>query len=296
MPTRSDLLDPLLALDPGNRGIRRLFRPGGASRAAASLARSRRVLIVTGFAVGPAMPETDGPPGAAVLGRALRLLGKTVAYLTDPVSLPVLEAALKALGEPVDVVSVPSSPAAPEIARRLRASLKPTHLVAVERPGRTREGGYLNALGESVAEWNAPLDDLFLHRRRGVTTVGIGDGGNEIGMGNVRAVLLRQGALARKIASVVTVDHLVVAGTSNWGAYGVAAHLSLSSGRDLLHTAEDERRLLAACVDAGAVDGFARRREPSVDGLPGEIHEAVVRLLRAFLPRSSSAPPSDRRP
>ena len=29
-----------------------------------------RVLLTTGFMVGPGLPETDGPPGAACLGRA----------------------------------------------------------------------------------------------------------------------------------------------------------------------------------------------------------------------------------
>jgi hypothetical protein len=296
VPSISDPIDPLLALDPHNRGIKDFFRPGGAFRAAASLLRSRRVLMTTGFAVGQAMPETDGPPGTVVLGRALRLLGKSVTYLTDPVTLPIVEAALKALGEPIDVVAVPPGPSALEDARRLVASFRPTHLVAVERPGRTRDGDYLSARGESVAEWNAPLDDLFLARRRGVKTIGIGDGGNEIGMGNVRAALVRRGPLAKKIASIVTVDYLVVAGTSNWGAYGVAVHLSRASGLDLLHTVEDERRLLAACVDAGAVDGLTRRNEPSVDGLPGDIHEAVVRLLRSLLECGRSARRVGRRP
>src|SRR2546427_5838446 len=58
--------------------------------------------------------------------------------------------------------------------------------------------------GESVAAWNAPLDGMFLcsgargagsrHRwpEKGArwfraTTIGIGDGGNEIGMGVARA-------------------------------------------------------------------------------------------------------------
>lgn len=288
MPIPSDPIDLLLALDPRSRGIGNLFNPGGARRAALSLLRSRRVVMITGFAVGPEMPETDGPPGAAVLGRALRLLGKTVTYLTDSVALPVVEAALKALGEPVEVVSVPLGSPAPEELHRIHTSLRPTHLVAVERPGRTRDGDYLNARGESVAGWNAPLDEIFLDHRGKMTTVGIGDGGNEIGMGNVRSALVKQGPLARKIASVVRVDHLVVAGVSNWGAYGVTAHLSLSSGQDLLHTADDERRLLTACVEAGAVDGITRRRELTVDGLSLDAHSAVVLLLRSLVEQSRS--------
>lgn len=283
MPQAFDPIDQLLALDPGARGIAGFFNPGGARRAAAALARSRRVLLTTGFAFGPHLPETDGPPGSAVLGRALRLLGKSVVYLSDQTALPVLEATLKALGEPMDLIAFPDGEPAEASARRILREITPTHLVAVERPGRAGDGGYWSARRESISDWNRPIDTLFLVRPRGVTTVGIGDGGNEVGMGNVRSRILRQGPRARRIASVVRVDHLVVAGTSNWGAYGVTAHLALLTGRRLLHTAEEERRLLAACVGAGAVDGMTRRCEAAVDGIPVEAHAAFVELLHAVI-------------
>lgn len=280
LPRTFDPIDHLLALDPGARGIAGFFNPGGARRAASALARSRRVLLTTGFAFGPDQPETDGPPGTAVLGRALRLLGKSVLYLSDQIALPVLEASLKALGEPIDLIAFPENEPAEVAVRRLLSEISPTHLVAVERPGRAKDGDYWSARRESIAAWNRPVDSLFLFRPRRITTVGIGDGGNEVGMGNVRSRILRQGPLAGQIASVVRVDHLVVAGTSNWGAYGVTAHLALLTGRRLLHTPEEERRLVAACVEAGGVDGLTRRREATVDGLPVEVHAAFVELLQ----------------
>jgi hypothetical protein len=270
-----DPVDHLLALDPGRRGIAAFFQPGGARRAAEALRGSRRVLITTGFIVEPKMPETDGPPGAAVLGRALRALGAEVAYVTDPVSIPVLAAALRALGEPVEVRAFGDGPAA--AAETLKRE-RPTHLVAIERPGRSRSGDYLNMRGHSVAEWNRPIDGMFLTHGR-ATTIGVGDGGNEIGMGNVRPRLARAGALMARIASTVTVDHLVVAGVSNWGAYGIVAHLGHLAGRPLLHTPAEERALVTACVEAGALDGVTRRREPTVDALPLEAHASVVSLL-----------------
>jgi len=279
-----DPIDHLLALDLASRGIAGFYRPGGARAAARSLARGKRVVLTTGFAVGPGMAETDGPPGTAVLGRALRCLGKPVTYVVDDAAAPLMEATLKALGEPVEIVVFPHDGAAADV--RLPAGRgRPSHLVAVERPGRARDGDYRNARGESVAAWNGPLDALFLNRPRGVTTIGIGDGGNEIGMGNVRLRLLRQGALARKIASVVRVDHLVVAGVSNWGAYGVVAHLSILAKRQLLHTTEEERGLVKACVEAGAVDGITRSRVLAVDGLPLSTHVAMVELLRTIVER-----------
>src|SRR5438093_1989865 len=275
-----DLVDQILALDPGHRDIAAFSTPGAAVTAARALRGARRVLIVTGFTVEPDMPETDGPPGAAVLGRALRRLGARVAYVTDATNVPVVEAALKALDEPFDVVLYPGEV---DGARRLLAAERPTHLVAIERPGRNRAGDYLNMRGDSVAAWNAPIDELFVCgrgvRRRPVT-VGIGDGGNEIGMGAVRSRIARLDGLRARIATVVPVDHLVVAGVSNWGGYGVVAALARLTGLDLLHTPDIERRLITACVAVGACDGVTRRREPTVDGLAADTHAAVVDLLR----------------
>jgi len=315
VPARSssDPIDHLLALDPGRRGIAGFFAPGAALGAARALVGARRVLIATGFVVAEGMPETDGPPGAVVLGRALRRLGAQVRYTSDPVVLPVLEASLRALDEPLDVFAYPDGPeAAADVLKRERA----THLVAIERPGRGRAGDYLNARGTSVAQWNRPLDEMFVragrpgvrshalldrathatNRARGPryknsidrarrlagrrpVTIGVGDGGNEIGMGRVRGRLVREGALMARIASVVSVDHLVVAGVSNWGAYGIVAQLGRLTGQPLLHTPTDERTMIDACVSAGAVDGLTRRREPTVDALPADTHAAIVALL-----------------
>jgi hypothetical protein len=275
-----DPIDQILAFDPGRRGIAAFFRPGAALAAARALRRARRVLIVTGFVVTRDTPETDGPPGAAVLGRALRDLGARVRYLTDGVNAPIVGAALAALGERPEILACPDDE---DAARALLAAERPTHLVAIERPGRNRAGDYLSMRGESVAAWNAPLDAMFLWkgaRRFRPCTIGIGDGGNEIGMGVARAGLRRLGPLYTRIASVVSVDHLVVAGVSNWGGYGVVAALSRLAGRDLLHTPTLERRLVEACAAAGAADGVTRRREPTVDGLPIEAHAAIVELLR----------------
>lgn len=274
------MLDKLLAFDPGNRGIAGFFVPGGAARAARALRRAKRVLLTTGFCLGPGLPETDGPPGTASLGRALRALGAAVTYITDAASLPPLQAALSVLGEPTRILTFHAGGDAGRMARRLLAEHEPTHLVAIERPGRTRDGEYLSMRGEPVGEWNAPLDALFLEAPRRVVTVGVGDGGNEIGMGALRASLRRAGGRIRKVASVVAARHVVVAGVSNWGAYGIVVELARLSKRPLLHTADEERRMVRGCVAAGAVDGITRERAATVDALPLEAHVGMVELMR----------------
>ena len=283
------MIDHLLALDPGRRGIGSFFVKGGAAAAARALLKARRVVLTTGFTVGDGQPETDGPPGTAALGRALRQLDKIVSFVTDPPTVPLLKASLRVLGEPAPIVVFPDDGDPAAAARRLFAEQKPTHLVSIERPGRTTSGDYLSARGQSVRPWNAPIDALFLKPPRGVTTVGVGDGGNEIGMGNVRSRIARAGELMRRTSSVVRVDHLVVAGTSNWGAYGIVAELAALTGRSLLHSSDDERKMVQACVDAGAVDGLTRRPEPTVDGLPLEVHVGMLELLRLF---AVSRPPA----
>ena len=294
------MIDHLMALDPGGRGIAAFFVRGGATAAARALRKSRRVLLTTGFAVGPGLPETDGPPGTACLGRALRTLGADVVYVTDAVAVPPLQAALKVLGEPSAVETFhvahrvgggPAAGGARETARRLLAEHRPTHMVAIERPGRARDGHYRSARGLSLSEWNGALDELFLAAPARIVTVGVGDGGNEVGMGTVRARVARAGGVFPRIASVVKVKHLVVAGVSNWGAYGIVAELARLTGRALLHTGEEEQAMVQACVDAGAVDGLTHRPEPTVDGLPLPAHIGMLELLRVLeSPRRTGGP------
>jgi hypothetical protein len=178
-------------------------------------------------------------------------------------------------------------PAEPREARRVAearvAAFAPTHLVSVERPGRAADGGYYNARGRSITGLNAPLDGVFLRRWPGVVTVGVGDGGNEIGMGRVRARVARDVPNGARIASVVRTDHLIVAGTSNWGAWGLVAHLALVTGRRLLHTPAEEARLTRAMVRAGAVDGLTGAPVASVDNLPLGVHQSVLGALRELV-------------
>ena len=278
------MIDHLLALDPGRRGIARFFVRGGAEAAARSLARAAARVLTTGFIVAAGQPETDGPPGTAVLGRALRLLGHKVTYVTDAVTVPALEASLDALGEPRDVVTFDGAPDEARAARRVLESESPTHLISIERPGRARDGDYRNARGVSVKAWNLPLDALFLAAPRRVVTVGIGDGGNEIGMGNVRARILRTRARFAR-------HHL--------GGQGPPPrrrrHVELGRVGRRGRAVAARRPSTPSLGRRGASDGGGLRRgrrrrraragerEATVDGLPLAAHIGMLELLRLFV-------------
>ncbi|OGP68224.1 MAG: hypothetical protein A2170_14565 [Deltaproteobacteria bacterium RBG_13_53_10] len=55
--------------------------------------KGRKVAIITGFYVPggePPATETDGPPGALILGEGLKSLGMEVVLITDQYTLPTL--------------------------------------------------------------------------------------------------------------------------------------------------------------------------------------------------------------
>ncbi len=231
--------------------------------------------IASGFYVPEAgAGETDGPPGALAVGRALAALGISVSYVTDPPNEPYF----LALGaRPLLSYSRDDSPG-------LLSRSAPTHLVAVERAGRAADGRYYNMRGVDITDHTAPVDELFLQAPGlGITTIGIGDGGNEVGMGIVQDVVAREIPEGKRIASVVAADWLIVGGTSNWGAYGLVGALSCLAGRDLLPGEEEVRRDVGLLVEAGCVDGVTLKAEPTVDGTALEDSIALLMEIRAVL-------------
>ena len=147
-----------------------------------------------------------------------------------------------------------------------------SHAVAIERCGRSADGRPRNMRGVDVSPWTAPLDDLFLAGPW--IRLAVGDGGNEIGMGKLPRRPDRRAPCrtASEIACVTVCDHLVVAGVSNWGAYGLMAALAVlradwSATIAKFLTAERDLAVTRAIVDkAGAVDGVTAQSEATVDG------------------------------
>ena len=93
MNPRIASIENLIAQDPGGRNIFGLLIADQLRLAAQSLRLAKRVGIVSGFYVpAAAAGETDGPPGAKLLGQALTQLGIKVDYLTDEWNAPLFRA------------------------------------------------------------------------------------------------------------------------------------------------------------------------------------------------------------
>jgi hypothetical protein len=295
----------------GNGGAARLGL-GQLAAAARHLAdHGRAVGIVTGFAIptaaGP-VAETDGPLGAVLLAATCAAVGITPHLVTDEACSNCLREAARFAGLGPDIVAVSPVDEAAAVAwcdRWLEQTPGLTHLIAVERvgPSHTRQSlegqprhgpppveqfeslvapefrdRCHNMRGETIEQFTAPLHRLFERGAEGrmpLHTIGIGDGGNEIGMGvfpwEELHSLVMNGHGAR-IVCRVPADWTIIAGTSNWGAYALAAGLALVRGRpDVLRdwTERQQEELLTHIVRHGpAVDGVTREREPTVDGLP----------------------------
>ena len=260
-----------IGMDPGGRNISRLILPGHLEAAAVSLLEGDRIVIVSGFYIPEAQAgETDGPPGAKALGEALKTLGKEVSYVTDRFN----EAYFEALGM-VPVI---------RYRKGILKRLNPSHLVSIERVGRASNGKYYNMRGVDISATTAPIDEMFIEAgKKDITTIGIGDGGNEIGMGKVLEDVNHAIPNGKQIACKVKTDFLIVSGVSNWGAYGLVAALSLLTEQNLLpdpDVVEDEIRIL---VSLGAVDGVTLKCAETVDGLPLSESLALLARLRELI-------------
>ncbi len=146
--------------------------------------------------------------------------------------------------------------------------------------------------GRDITAHMSPVHLLFeatARQEAGITTIGIGDGGNEIGMGKVPwRVVHRNVPGGGAVACRVPVDHLIVCGISNWGAYGLAAGVRLLRGQvdgDLFDL-NRERELLECMVQRGPlVDGVTGEEAATVDGQSFERYAEPLRQLATLTAR-----------
>jgi hypothetical protein len=152
---------------------------------------------------------------------------------------------------------------------------RPQAIVAIECPGLAADGRYYNMRGEDISVHCTSFDPFI--SQASCPTIAIGDGGNEIGMGNISDALA--GIDIR--SSVTRCDELLVADISNWGAYGLIALLGLWAKQDLLADISPQA-LLRYLSARGSVDGVTRKNTLTEDGLDVQAGMDTIEQLRCL--------------
>jgi len=282
---------------------------------------------VTGFmipSVDPPTGETDGPLGAILLARAFASLGIETVLMSDDSAMSALRSAVSILPELGGVAYAPlPRPRDPKDHRErdtstyreqvLASTGELTHLIALERvgvnhrprtirrepastvdtvvefidlvPQRQRERCF-TMRGRDITDLTSPAHLLF-ERPRPYVTIGIGDGGNEIGMGKIPwATIHKNIPRGYLIACSMPTDHLIVAGVSNWGAYALAAGVMILRHNDNveLFNADREKWILENMVEHGPlVDGVTGQRTATVDGLTYDEYAKPLKEIQMVL-------------
>lgn len=239
------------------------------------------VLLATGFYVA-GYAETDGPAGTMVMARALLALGYHPVILTDSFCRGFFEP------EGIDVEYLPMQAEDADCLAVVQ-KYRPVGMISIERCGRNIQDDYANMRGLSIAENTAPVDRLFeltgpdaAESSRRIPSIGVGDGGNEIGMGNLQDIITKDLAL---VPCRVRTDLLVTASVSNWGAYGIAAALQLLTGKRVYSEIDGEpvdqktENFIAMTVEVGSVDGVTHQRVAHVDGYEAGVETEILTAL-----------------
>lgn len=332
-------IEKIVQVDIGGRGIGAFTPPEGELFYAASglydaACSNRDILILTGF---PCLldysppTETDGPLGAVSIARAVMAVqrqhsGGRCILVTDACNAKVINMAVQAANLDSSLVIETFQPkgttwTAEEESRLNLLGRNAAATVAIERAGPGADGGSYTMRGLDMTHLLAPLERLlspsveFGSKENAASqttshsfvSIGIGDGGNEVGMGKMRdAVLSSTVPMAEKVSCVVPADHLIVCGISNWGGTALASALMLLAHNDRrspdeanaqrnrnfadlaaawnagMPSEEDDTAILNGMIAAGCRDGCTKLNEATVDGFPFEKSLQINRDIKAI--------------
>jgi len=267
------------------------------------------VFIATGFIVAPWMrPEVDGPIGAASLSRALSVcFNATPVIITEHENIEIFRPVFEVTGLQIDcfeksayiprrIVFEPF-PVNAKLAEKKTGELldrfKPSAIITIEKPSWNEKKVYHNGHGMDVSSIVAKTDILIEEaKKRGILTIGIGDGGNEVGMGLIKDAVRKLIPTAKEcvcpcragIAAATATDALIVGSVANWGSYGLEACLAiLSDTPKVLHDGNFERFILEASIRAGIVDPSTGLSEGHADGTHTHINVYLVEMLNKMI-------------
>lgn len=256
------------------------------------------VIIGTGFLIAPSMKiETDGPVAAALLARMVSLLDAVPIIVAEENCYSAIEPACIAaelntyydieqaakVHHSVALVPMPQGAEAQKVIDKLLA-LKPSVMLCEEHPGKGKDGKYYSALAKELP-WAAPVDDLFeAVRKQGGLTIGIGDLGNEAGLGFAKPEIEEIVPRGAVITAEGTCDCPIIATITEFGCYAfIAAVQAITEIKGLLQTPELTEIVLRAAITGGSVEGCFGRVIPAIDMVDVSYVKSYVHMLECII-------------
>jgi len=182
-----------------------------------------QIIIVTGFPFKETF-ETDGPIGAYNLAEALMSLNKEVQLSAEVELITILQEIVtdppikgRLVFTPIEAI----------------AAVEDALLIVVERPGENAKGRSHSMTGVNISPKVYPLEQLFQFIEPH-SWVGIGDGGNELGLGRFKEAVEEEITFGKEcqcgcgggIAAEKQADRTLLGATSNFGALSLALEIT----------------------------------------------------------------------
>lgn len=160
-------------------------------------------------------------------------------------------------------------------------------VIAIERSGRAMDGHYYSMSGKDLVQYISPINTIFEWAiMDNKPTHAIGDGGNELGLGQIYDAVQKHIEHGPKIACKISCDNVILASVSDWGGYALGMMNALNCANTMEHALSINGLMsfLDTIAAGGVCDGM--NGEPgntSLDGLPITVTRNVLLGLREIV-------------
>lgn len=233
--------------------------------------------------------ESDGPLGAVAIARALEKLGHKCTIFSEEGVVDGIVGIGKCIGYDVDARALPLEPC------EMYADIANDYDIffSTEKQGMNSKGIPHAVSGTSRGGQRCKVDLICnAMNEMGKLTIGVGDGGNEIGFGKIykeTCALIKDSDKCRcgcggGIVTVTATKYLYPVAISNWGCYAIIAALAICSGKkDLAVTPLEEHEMMKNAIKLELGDGGSGKFYYAVDGVAGEASVGYCRMLEEMV-------------
>lgn len=243
---------------PNDDKIRQFFPQGDLFSTIQILKKAKKIAIVTGYLIDTVQSiETDGPLAALILAEFFQKCKKNCTILTDENCFLQLKLAFELVDSPSKV----------KLLTKDELQQKYDVIILIERIGCSEDGNCYSIRGQRVTVENQLVYQMIQNARHlQIPTIGVGDGGNEIGMGKFTPIITEKFQLKEPYLCIIPTDYFIFCGISNWISWAWMALMEPDYFKEF--PLDKEVWYLQKMIEAKMVDGVTYQRTLTVDGMP----------------------------